>query len=616
MPTMSSERGELTATDLRELVATALAQDSRTGLSEMLSVIARSVEAQACILWQEAPFTQTSDDPSSGELFVLADWVESDRRSALYRLSLGNSATGMAILQNRPIPIEDILTDNRVDRADPFLPDLGVRSFCAVPIRFLDGKLGAVNVYRTRIQSFNDSEVDDLRSLIELLPQLYQTISDKVSYELVKRVNQILQDTQATSFTPTARDICRIIAKSFNTVETSLFLNNLNEPEVYNMVATTWPSREELPKTSYLASKNEGLTGWVLEEQSPVAIFDLKNFEDDHQQIKKRYPGIIWGDGLNLKRRFDYQVDAKEKLKAQLKRNDKQRDQPFSFMAVPVMAQHRLTGALRCCTVKEGPFYFSDREIRLLHLVADQVGQAWASWLQADTMTKLRQMSKTQVQIFQDFAHQLRSPINQVHARSKHCIEMASGRLEKHLVYLRGLSSKAKRATQSLGLFARLAEDRELKINRKRLYKHSLIRTLVEIKYDQLAVMDPDRRLEIIVEESGFDVLQTHIVKLDHDLLWHAVNNLVDNAVKYSFNGSTIRIFGGLNRTDRFHITVVNRGIRLEAPDVRRCIKRSWRSKTATRVVGEGSGIGLWIVDHIMRAHKGRLLLLPTTADG
>jgi signal transduction histidine kinase len=31
---------------------------------------------------------------------------------------------------------------------------------------------------------------------------------------------------------------------------------------------------------------------------------------------------------------------------------------------------------------------------------------------------------------------------------------------------------------------------------------------------------------------------------------------------------------------------------------------------------GEGSGIGLWIVDHIMKAHEGELIVVPTTSDG
>jgi nitrogen-specific signal transduction histidine kinase len=32
-------------------------------------------------------------------------------------------------------------------------------------------------------------------------------------------------------------------------------------------------------------------------------------------------------------------------------------------------------------------------------------------------------------------------------------------------------------------------------------------------------------------------------------------------------------------------------------------------------VVGEGNGIGLWVVDNIMKAHRGELEIFPTTAD-
>ena len=36
----------------------------------------------------------------------------------------------------------------------------------------------------------------------------------------------------------------------------------------------------------------------------------------------------------------------------------------------------------------------------------------------------------------------------------------------------------------------------------------------------------------------------------------------------------------------------------------------------AKLVTGEGSGIGLWLLDHILRAHEGELEIVPTDEKG
>jgi signal transduction histidine kinase len=102
-------------------------------------------------------------------------------------------------------------------------------------------------------------------------------------------------------------------------------------------------------------------------------------------------------------------------------------------------------------------------------------------------------------------------------------------------------------------------------------------------------------------------------VKADQDLLRQALDCLLDNAVKYSWPNTTTRIYGGLTGTNRFHISVVSKGILLRPKEASICTERGWRSDEAASVTGEGTGIGLWIVDHIMRAHCGELGVVPTS---
>jgi signal transduction histidine kinase len=116
------------------------------------------------------------------------------------------------------------------------------------------------------------------------------------------------------------------------------------------------------------------------------------------------------------------------------------------------------------------------------------------------------------------------------------------------------------------------------------------------------------------VEPAGFEVLRRYEVRVDNELLYQAINNVLDNAFKYSFPKTTVRITGGVTAAGRFHITVINEGIRLRAYEALHATERGWRSEDAESTTGEGEGLGLWIVDHIMKAHGGDILVLPTTA--
>jgi len=93
--------------------------------------------------------------------------------------------------------------------------------------------------------------------------------------------------------------------------------------------------------------------------------------------------------------------------------------------------------------------------------------------------------------------------------------------------------------------------------------------------------------------------------------------NLLDNAAKYSFNHTTVHVYAGItHRKGRFQITISNTGLPIHPHEISRCTNRGWRSQKAMMVTGEGSGIGLWIVDNIMHAQNGELIITPTTAEG
>jgi len=85
-----------------------------------------------------------------------------------------------------------------------------------------------------------------------------------------------------------------------------------------------------------------------------------------------------------------------------------------------------------------------------------------------------------------------------------------------------------------------------------------------------------------------------------------AILNLLDNAIKYSPAGKTVRVFLRRN-AGQVEIGVQDEGIGIEKKYHARLFERFYRvDKARSREMG-GTGLGLSIVKHIVLLHGGRV---------
>lgn len=104
-------------------------------------------------------------------------------------------------------------------------------------------------------------------------------------------------------------------------------------------------------------------------------------------------------------------------------------------------------------------------------------------------------------------------------------------------------------------------------------------------------------------------------VNADSSLLEQAVVNLVDNAVKYSPSGETVRITGA-ETAARILIAVEDHGGGIPEKEHKRIFERFYRvDKARSRKLG-GTGLGLSIVKHIAFAHNGNVRLESAPGTG
>jgi len=114
------------------------------------------------------------------------------------------------------------------------------------------------------------------------------------------------------------------------------------------------------------------------------------------------------------------------------------------------------------------------------------------------------------------------------------------------------------------------------------------------------AALRADRPFEI--EVSG----APHLAVADEDRLEQVLWAVLDNAVKYSPPGSpvdaTIVVDDGM-----LAITIRDRGAGMDAATLERAFEQFYRAEAARRLAPDGSGVGLYAANGLMRAMGGRI---------
>jgi len=101
-------------------------------------------------------------------------------------------------------------------------------------------------------------------------------------------------------------------------------------------------------------------------------------------------------------------------------------------------------------------------------------------------------------------------------------------------------------------------------------------------------------------------------VRVAQPLLVTALQNLVDNAVHHTPANARVVVSIGLHNDDTVRISVQDEGPGLSEQDRMQAINRFWRRDPKVA----GSGLGLSIVDAIVRRHGGTLTLLERNGPG
>jgi two-component system sensor histidine kinase SenX3 len=101
----------------------------------------------------------------------------------------------------------------------------------------------------------------------------------------------------------------------------------------------------------------------------------------------------------------------------------------------------------------------------------------------------------------------------------------------------------------------------------------------------------------------------------DRRQLVSAMYNLLENAVKFSYDASTVQ-FGAQVHGAEVEVTVVDHGVGIPARDLDRIFERFYRVDQGRSRQTGGTGLGLSIVRHVAANHQGRVEVESREGEG
>ncbi|MCA8994980.1 MAG: PAS domain S-box protein [Planctomycetaceae bacterium] len=240
-------------------------------------------------------------------------------------------------------------------------------------------------------------------------------------------------------------------------------------------------------------------------------------------------------------------------------------------------------------------------------------------------------------------SHQLRSPAWQAYERVNKLVQekdpdgdLAKGNASlevQNLATIRGLTSKTRGVAWSTDMMSKLSEVERFVLDPRKKTRFSpglLAKMALESARDTQLILKSSsnfrkkmgRSNEVpsfeICPLSDSDAATSKRIDGTKGLVEQIVGNVVENAYKYSMPDSTIQITCLLENRNVI-LTVRNLplpGLEMDAETARRCREKEWRSPGAEKSDADGTGLGLWIVDKVMKAHGGALIVDETNVDG
>ncbi len=225
-------------------------------------------------------------------------------------------------------------------------------------------------------------------------------------------------------------------------------------------------------------------------------------------------------------------------------------------------------------------------------------------------VTHLRRLENVRKDFVANVSHELKTPITSIKGFIETLIDGAIDSPEDARRFLEIISRQADRLNAiiedllSLSRIEREAERGEISLAVDR------ITPVIQAAVNTCDLKAKEKNITIEFQSVG-----DPMAKINSALLEQALVNLIDNAIKYSDPGKSVRV-NCTTEAKTLRISVIDNGCGIEKSHIPRLFERFYRVDKSRSRKGGGTGLGLAIVKHIVLAHDGRIEVESRPGEG
>jgi len=211
-----------------------------------------------------------------------------------------------------------------------------------------------------------------------------------------------------------------------------------------------------------------------------------------------------------------------------------------------------------------------------------------AFWYLFHTVTKLRTIEEMKDDFVSNMTHELKTPIAIAYSANDALLNYdAESNAEKREAYLRIANKQLKRLGELVENILAMSMERRntMKLKPEKIHLRPFVE---EIASTQQMRGDKDITINVVVDGELY-------VDADKNHLTNVMNNLIDNAIKYSGEKAVISV-----NADRKSINVADNGIGIPAKALPYLFNKFYRVPHGNRQDVRGYGIGLYYVKSIL----------------
>ena len=274
-----------------------------------------------------------------------------------------------------------------------------------------------------------------------------------------------------------------------------------------------------------------------------------------------------------------------------------------SLLILPLRTRREMLGAL-IIAANDPERVMTDENLPLAELLAERAALAIENAKlyteQVEARRKVEDLSRLKDEFLSIASHELRTPVTSIKGYTQLAKTLIrEGDLNTSEEYLEIALDQIDRMSRLILelLDVSRIETGRLEIRREPINWSSFVRDVVHHHHTSVS----DRRFHLNVPDKS-----ERIVNGDRDRLEQVLGNLLENAVKYSPEGSDIYVVVE-DRSDSVVTAICDRGIGIPADEIQQVFERFHRGRQVSSTNYGGLGLGLYITKQIVERHGGAI---------